>query len=188
MLPSGLLASPSNGEEEHKVWICHATASEQNPWEAIEVDEEGWNGHDDHEEDFEVGDENEDGVITDADCTDEGDGEDEMVEICHLTGLEDPFYEIKTVTEEEAVGHFAHGDVATDEGECPGRGGGVVTPPPVTLSPIVTRAAPVVLEGFGGGAPTTLPVTGADPITMSFLYATMLMTVISALKIAKEEA
>lgn len=34
--------------EEKKINICHATGSEENPWEAIKINENAWNEHEDH--------------------------------------------------------------------------------------------------------------------------------------------
>src|SRR3990167_5526081 len=47
------LAKKSEARTNPKVNICHATHSENNPYRAIRVDDDGhWNGHDEHEEDF----------------------------------------------------------------------------------------------------------------------------------------
>ena len=39
-------------EDEKKVYICHETGSESNPWQVLHVAKEGWNGHGDHASDF----------------------------------------------------------------------------------------------------------------------------------------
>ena len=41
-----------DNDDEDKVNICHETSSEQNPWQAIQVAEQGWNGHSGHDDDF----------------------------------------------------------------------------------------------------------------------------------------
>jgi hypothetical protein len=51
-------ATPKGADGEHKVWVCHATASEKNPYVLIHIDEAGWlNGHQHHRGDdlLEVG-------------------------------------------------------------------------------------------------------------------------------------
>lgn len=46
---TGELDTEGNGP---KVNICHKTSSEQNPWNALRVDENGWGGHGGHTSDF----------------------------------------------------------------------------------------------------------------------------------------
>lgn len=41
----------STGGRDHKIWICHVTPGNA---VAINVDENGWNGHDDHNADFQI--------------------------------------------------------------------------------------------------------------------------------------
>jgi len=48
-----LFATTVFATQNPKINICHATSSEENPYNAIRVDDDGhWNGHDDHEGDF----------------------------------------------------------------------------------------------------------------------------------------
>lgn len=49
-----LPSTPTPTEEEHKTWICHVPPGNPENSHAIEVDESGWNGHDNHEGDFEL--------------------------------------------------------------------------------------------------------------------------------------
>jgi len=42
----------NGGGNPHKIWICHATSSEHNPYVKIHVDVNGLNGHGDHEMDI----------------------------------------------------------------------------------------------------------------------------------------
>ncbi len=46
------LAPEGNRDGGDKVNICHKTSSEQNPWNAIQVSENGWGGHSGHNKDF----------------------------------------------------------------------------------------------------------------------------------------
>jgi hypothetical protein len=48
----GVTAQAHTRPPEAKVWICHATYSEEHPYTKLQVDEDGWNGHDDHAHDF----------------------------------------------------------------------------------------------------------------------------------------
>lgn len=56
--------------EGNQVWICHATSSENNPYNAIQVNENGLNGHGDHEDDIiPITDMDNDQDIDDDDCS-----------------------------------------------------------------------------------------------------------------------
>lgn len=72
-------ASPVSAKVD-KVAICHATGSESNPWEFLELPENALDGHDDEEEHpndiIGVEDVNEDGKIDKLDCGENGE-EDE---------------------------------------------------------------------------------------------------------------
>lgn len=46
-------ATQPDAEGDHKVWVCHATGSQKNPYVIIHIDQAGWdNGHMFHEGDF----------------------------------------------------------------------------------------------------------------------------------------
>ena len=60
--------NPNNPGNSDNITICHATSSENNPYNVITVDPNGWDGHDDHEGDFIITDLNGDQVVNDADC------------------------------------------------------------------------------------------------------------------------
>jgi hypothetical protein len=51
-----LTPTPTDVPEGDKVYVCHATGSESNPYEVVEVDKDAWDEHEsahsDHEDDF----------------------------------------------------------------------------------------------------------------------------------------
>lgn len=75
-------AALATSENQDNITICHATGSQNNPYNVITVDPNGWNGHGDHEGDFIVTDQDGDQDIDDTDCVlmyndEQGDDDDD---------------------------------------------------------------------------------------------------------------
>lgn len=51
---AALTGNNSKGGDDHKIWICHIPPGNPNNGQAINVDEDGWNGHDHHPDDFKI--------------------------------------------------------------------------------------------------------------------------------------
>jgi hypothetical protein len=100
--------------EDGKITICHATASEKNPYNEISVSVNGLNGHDAHDDDIIP--------APDGGCpTSPLVIEDGKINICHATASEtNPYNEI-SVSVNGLNGHVTHDDdiIPAPEGGCP---------------------------------------------------------------------
>lgn len=113
-VPEGGCPSTLVEVDNEKITICHATSSENNPYNEITVSVNGLNGHDDH-----LGD------IVPAPAGGCPTSPLEVVEgeisICHATGIEDSPYEAVMVNLNGLDGHVDHMEDIVPEpvGGCP---------------------------------------------------------------------
>ena len=138
-----------------KVTICHATSSEKNPYVLItvnrsSVDGEGKNDHTSHEDDI---------IPAPAEGCPDGStpGENDKVDICHVTGSEtNPVLE-KDVPEAAIQAHLDHGDYFPVNGSCD------LGDPPPPPGPNDTGGDPAAAPAVATVTETASSVAGAAP-------------------------
>jgi len=124
--PEDISPVPANGcptspvlISDGKITICHATGSQNNPYNEITVSVNGLNGHDGHEGD--IIPTSGEGCPTSPDAIYPGTTSDGKITICHATGSQkNPYNEI-TVSVNGLNGHGKHGGdiIPAPAGGCP---------------------------------------------------------------------